>query len=384
MNSRKITAEKNQLFEDVFDGKMPERVPILSSGDNSFCLGYVGFDLRREQYSIEKNLEAIEKTTKDFDTDSIFATMVRIPQMYKVLGAKNFVMGGDGFLQHPEVTSLNENDYDDLIKDPFKTICDKALPQIYNEFGKEGFEGKSAFAKGMFTFYSVMGQLDKGYLEIAEKHGKAVYNMACTAACTPFDVLSDQLRSFTGISKDMRRCPDKVEAACEALLPCMVKAGIKPNSSRYQRTFIPLHMAPYMRTKDFERFYWPTFKKYVEALDEAGVGATIFVEQDWSRYYDYLFDLPENTMMIFEEGDPSEIKKKLGKKHILAGFYPMGVLKTGTEKDCLDKAKEIVDVLAPGGKYIFTLDKNLLTVRDINPENLKAVLRFVKEYAVYA
>lgn len=54
MNSRKITAEKNQLFEDVFDGKMPERVPILSSGDNSFCLGYVGFDLRREQYSIEK------------------------------------------------------------------------------------------------------------------------------------------------------------------------------------------------------------------------------------------------------------------------------------------------------------------------------------------
>ena len=145
-----------------------------------------------------------------------------------------------------------------------------------------------------------------------------------------------------------------------------------------------MHMAPYMRTKDFERFYWPTFKRYVEALDEAGVGATIFVEQDWSRYYDYLFELPENTMMIFEEGNPSEVKEKLGKKHILAGFYPMGVLKTGTEQECLDKAKEIVDILAPGGKYIFTLDKNLLTIRDINPENLKTVLRFVKEYAVYA
>ena len=62
----------------------------------------------------------------------------------------------------------------------------------------------------------------------------------------------------------------------------------------------------------------------------------------------------------------------------------MGVLKTGTEQECLDKAKEIVDILAPGGKYIFTLDKNLLTIRDINPENLKTVLRFVKEYAVYA
>lgn len=57
------------------------------------------------------------------------------------------------------MTSLNENDYEDLVADPFKAICDKALPQIYSEFGKEGFEGKSAFAKGMFTFYSVMEQL---------------------------------------------------------------------------------------------------------------------------------------------------------------------------------------------------------------------------------
>ncbi|MEG0376950.1 MAG: uroporphyrinogen decarboxylase, partial [Eubacterium sp.] len=71
------TTEKNTLFEDVFDGKIPKRVPILSSGDNAFCLDYAGFDLRKEQYSIEKNLEAIDRTTADFEMDSIFATMVR-------------------------------------------------------------------------------------------------------------------------------------------------------------------------------------------------------------------------------------------------------------------------------------------------------------------
>ncbi|NLN98469.1 MAG: uroporphyrinogen decarboxylase [Eubacteriaceae bacterium] len=384
MNNRDIMIEKNRLFEDVYYGHVPKRVPILSSGDNSFCLEYAGFDLRKEQFSIEKNLEAIDITTKDFETDSIFATMVRIPQMYKMLGARNFVMGSDGLMQHLEIASLHEDDYEDFIQDCYKTICDKALPRMYTEFGKDGFQGKAAFAKGFFTFYSAMAQLGEGYIKIAEKHGKAIYNMANVAVCTPFDMLADQLRSFTGISKDLRRRPEAVEAACEALLPCAIKAGTKPNSSRVQRTFIPLHMAPYMRTKDFERFYWPTFKKYVEALDELGIGTNVFVEHDWSRYYDYLYELPENTLLIIEEGDFKEIKKKLGGKHILSGFYPLNVLKTGTEEECLNMAKELIEILAPGGKYIFALNKNLLTMRDINPENLKSVICYVKKEAVYS
>ena len=45
---------KNKLFEDVFDGKVPERVPRLVFGDNAFCLEYAGYSLKKEQYSIEK------------------------------------------------------------------------------------------------------------------------------------------------------------------------------------------------------------------------------------------------------------------------------------------------------------------------------------------
>ncbi|MEG0376949.1 MAG: uroporphyrinogen decarboxylase family protein, partial [Eubacterium sp.] len=299
------------------------------------------------------------------------------------LGARNFIMGSDGFMQHPEITSLETDEYDSFIADPYKTICENALPRMYTTFGENSFEGKAALTKGLFTFYSAMNQLEQGYLNIAKTQGKAVYTMAVTSACVPFDVLSDQLRSFTGISKDIRRMPEKVEAACEALLPCMIKSGTKPFSSRYKRTFVPLHMAPYMRPKDFERFYWPTFKKYIEALDANGVGITLFAEQDWSRYFDYLNELPKDIMIIFEKGDPREAKEKLGDKHILSGFYPLGLLKMGSEQECLDKAKELVDILAPGGHYIFSFDKNLLTTQDVNVDNLKSVLRFVKEYAVY-
>lgn len=181
----------------------------------------------------------------------------------------------------------------------------------------------------------------------------------------------------------MRRRPEKVEAACNALLPVAIKAGSGPNANRYVRTFIPLHMAPYMREKDFKRFYWPTFKAYVEALDARGIGANLFVEHDWMRYLDYLNELPPLTHMSFEFGDPKLIAEKVGKRHVISGLYPLTLLKTGTKQQCIDKAKELIDILAPGGQYIFALDKNLLKARDINPENLKAILNFVKEYGKY-
>ena len=214
---------------------------------------------------------------------------------------------------------------------------------------------------------------------------KRFYKQRLILTLMPFlDYIFVQLRSFSGISSDVRRSPDKVEAAAAALLPLTLKAGILPTSSRrYVRTMIPLHMGPYMREKDFARLYWPSFKAYLEGLDKAGVGANILVEQDWMRYLDYLNELPENTVFLFEYGDAATIKEKMGKHHIVSGLYPLGLLKTGTEQECMDKAKELIDILAPGGRYGFGFDKRMLRLNDVNVDNLKAVLNFVKEYGKY-
>ena len=37
----------NKVFEAVFDGKMPSRVPILTNIDNAFCLEYAGYSLKK-------------------------------------------------------------------------------------------------------------------------------------------------------------------------------------------------------------------------------------------------------------------------------------------------------------------------------------------------
>lgn len=377
------TLERNMLFEDVYDRRQPKRVPMIVTGDNAFCLEYAGFSLKAEQYSVAKNMEAIEIASRDFDSDVVFGMILRQPQIYGALKAKNFMPGTDGFIQHPEVRGMEVEDYDDFIADPYKTICDKVLPRLYGALAEGGFKANRAFAKAFSGFITGFLQPAGECAAIAGRTGRSVYSLAATCSPTSFDSLADQLRSFSGISKDIRRIPEKVEAACEAMLPLTIKAGITPMSNRYNRTFIPLHMAPYMREKDFERFYWPTFKAYVEALDAKGIGANIMVEQDWMRYLDYLNELPVGTALFFEYGDPKEIKEKVVTRHIIGGLYPMGLLKTGTRKECEDEAKALLDILAPGGQYLFSFDKSLLRLKDVNVDNLKAVLSCVKEYGKY-
>ena len=55
----------------------------------------------------------------------------------------------------------------------------------------------------------------------------------------------------------------------------------------------------------------------------------------------------------------------------------------GTKEQCIDKAKELLDILAPGGRYWFDFDKGALTPNSVNIENLKAVLAYVHENTVY-
>ena len=163
----------------------------------------------------------------------------------------------------------------------------------------------------------------------------------------------------------------------------MEKIGIVPASSRYARTFIPLHMAPFMKEKDFAKFWWPTFEALMQYLSDHGAGVKLFVEQDWMKKIDYLASLKDRVEMQFEFGDPKLAKEKVGRDHIISGFFPITMLQTATEKECVDKAKELIDILAPGGGYAFGFDKITTSVRDINMENITAVNAYVREHGKY-
>lgn len=379
------TVEKNKIFMDTLEHKIPTRVPISPLYQIELVLQYAGFDLRYEQFSLDKWIEALDIFSRDFDVDTMGQVAMRFPAVYKMLGSKNYVIGGNGFLQHPNVVGMEVNDYDSLIENPYDTIVETVIPKIHTNLNTTPQSAAEIKSKAFFLQMTNLMKIGQASTEIAIKYGKSTCSLFSSMTEAPLDFLADQLRSFTGVSGDIRRYGEKVEAACEALLPLMIKMGAAkgPVGTKDHVIFIPLHMAPYMREKDFERFYWPTFKKLIVELDKMGYSVYTALEQDWSRYADYLLELPDNVILWVECGEPKMFKEKLGNKHILNGFYPLDLVKHGTKAECEDEIKRLFDIVAPGGGYIFNFDKEPLILDDINVDNFKAIIKTAKEYGVY-
>lgn len=385
MEMKQLTEERNQIFLDTINGRIPKRVLISPIFQIELAMQYSGFNLKKDIYSVPKMLEAIDIFTRDIDTDTVNLNAIRFPQVYKTLESKNWIMGGDGFLQHPDVSGMDIEDYDDLIAKPYSTIVETILPKVHTALAGSIQEAAEAKSKAFFTQMTTLISIAQKNVETAVKYGKSTYPMTTSSAEAPFDFLSDQLRSFSKICIDIRKIPNKVIAACDALQPLMVKMGANKGAKGdvTDTIFYPLHMATYMREKDFAKFYWPTFKKTIEIHKAMGYTPHICLESDFTRYLDYLQDLPNGLMFWIEDGDAQLFKDKLGKDNILTGFYPLNLLRNGTIKECEDEAKRLTDILAPGGGYIFGTDKTPLVLKDINMDNLKAVIKTIKEYGKY-
>ena len=277
---------------------------------------------------------------------------------------------------------MEENEYDEFLSDPVKFLAEKCVPRIYTALDKPEPYKSFALARGMFTFNRVYGPYNAGMAKILEK--TQLTSVCATSTEAPFDFLADLLRSFTGISMDVRRRKEKVKAACEAILPIMLNKGLVAPPGIERMIFIPLHMPPFLNDSVFGELWWPTFTELVKQLVDAGRYLYIFFEGDWSRYYEHLTELPAKVIMgRFEYADPKAVKEKIGKTMCLQGFYPLTLLGSASKEVCVDKAKELMDVLAPGGGYSFNFDKIATSASDIKAENVHAVNKAVRDYGRY-
>ncbi|MEY7999108.1 uroporphyrinogen decarboxylase family protein [Clostridium sp. Mt-5] len=383
---RKIQEERTSLFHDVYDDKIPKRVPVNISlpFEPTAQLGKI--DLVEAQWKPTIVEETIDKLCQTLYSDVCpCGGSLRYPSFYQALESQSFVMGSNGFIQHPEVTGMLPEDYDYLIEKPYDCLIERVIPRQYKALQAEPMNMAISFAKSLMGYNGDFMELGMVIDKMNRKYGYYAGGLMSGGFTeAPFDFLADQLRSFKGISVDIRRTPEKVAEACEALYPIVLKKGMPTQISNYGSVFLPLHMPTFMREKDFAKLWWPSFKRLLDEYASMGIHCNIFCEDDWTRYLDYLYELPTDTTMMFEYGDIKKIKEKLGKKHIITGLYPMLTLLTHTKEECVDKAKEVIDILAPGGKYIFGMDKQPLSLSDVNMENFCAVTEYVHDHAAYS
>ena len=219
----------------------------------------------------------------------------------------------------------------------------------------------------------------------AEKHQRSLACPMVGSATAPFDYIGDNLRSFTACLSDIKRYPAKVLEAVDVITEIQIRNldQLPKPIPKGAKVFSALHMPTFMSTKDFEKFWWPSYLKLSNAIAERGYTHLMFCEDDWNRFADHLQDLPKGCLICFEYMDPKLAKGKLGKDHILAGFFPLNSFATKSPAECVDEAKAILDIMAPGGNYMFRTDKAPILKSDINMEAYRAVAEYVMNNTYY-
>ena len=387
-SAKKLMQERQQNRHDIFDNKIPKRVPIEVYLSLPILAEIAGID-RKSVYwdpSLVKDTARNLCSTVPSDT-CLYSGSVYTPVSSQTLESVNKVMSDTGYMQHPNTFCMYDNEYDELINDPYAFIIDKCVPRVYRNLDGTYNPGRNILA---LTQESLMKQAVAKkempmVMDLYDEFGYPTEEMGGFGRA-PMDWIADQLRSFSGICVDVRRQRSKVIEALDAIYPMMYKIAVSPdlsNISRYATTSFQLHMATYLREKDFAEVWLPSWRRMVVDFSSLGIRCGAFLEHDWTRLLDYVYDLPTGSYFTFEYTDAKLIKEKLGKKHILGGGFPLKYITSCTKAEAADKTKEWLDIMAPGGQYIFSFDKGALAMSDINLENLTAVCETVRDYGVY-
>jgi len=204
------------------------------------------------------------------------------------------------------------------------------------------------------------------------------------AAMPPFDVISHSLRGMSGTMLDMFRQPDKILEMCEFILKKTLERPMpKPNENGNIRMFMTNTRGSdeFMSMKQFDTFYWPTFKKLVMTLIERGATPCIFFEGNFTSRLEYLLEFPKGKMLArFDTTDIFRAKEILKDHVCIEGNIPSSLLQVGTVQDIKDYCKKLIDVVGKGGGYILSPRSS---TDEVNPANLKAMIEYTKEYGVY-
>ena len=410
-SAEQLIAEKEKRVMDAIHLQPTDRVPIIT-GMGYFPAKYAGIPSSAAYYDYDAWYKAYKMTLRDFHADMIYHQGFSPGKAMEIIDPKNSRWPGHGVdpykgHQSIEIESMKAEDYDAYLSDPsdymFRIMISRSsnnltgfasLPKLSGIGGGMGAQGLAvaltdpAVAKAITTLQKAGREMRK-WQKRMEKFNKMMLDMGFPqyfqgSSGPPFDMLSHSMRGMTGTMIDMYRQPDKVLAVCDKLLQLALERPIGiPNKFGNIRIFMTNTRGSddFMSTKQFEKFYWPTFKKLVLHLIEKGGTPCIFFEGKFTSRLEFLLDFPKGKMLARLDTTDIYRAKDVLKGHMcIQGNIPSSLLQTGTVQEVKDYCKELIDTVGKGGGFILSPRSSL---DEVKPENFRAMIDFTQEYGRY-
>jgi len=407
-----LLGERAKRIKDAYELRVPDRVPIrLNFGYMLARLG--GITNQELERDLDKAQALLEKYALYFEPDLI-GGLGFLPHASTMLGDRQtkwpgYGLGPNGTFQFIEGEYMKAEEYEAFLDDPTDFTVRTFLPRAYG-----ALEGLAVLPRMpiMLLGYPALGNLGTladplvaDALEALSKTSQQIAQLRAAAKSSaqrmeslgfpmslgssslvtaPFDFLSDTLRGMRGIMLDMYRCPDKLLAAEEKLVPILVDYAV----AAAQRTGIPYCSIPlhrgsdgFMSLEQFETFYWPTLKAMLLGMIEGGVTPNLFYEGSYDGRLRYLRELPKGkTIGRFDRSDLFKVKEVLGDTICIMAGFPVSLLHAGTSEEIRAHTKKLIEVVGRDGGFIMGPNTSMA---EADPERVKVWVDATREYGVY-
>ncbi len=390
-------AERLCRYTTAMRNEKPDKIPIRPFVAE-FTGAYTGASCQELAHDYEMAFVAARKCAADFDWDAVVANMVYVwTGLTQAIGLKYIGIPGIdvpanmGFQYReppPEQAFMRADEYDQLIEDPTGFLLNVWLPRVSTSVRPPGeptsTENNLSFLKGGMAMMEYFGAFATQNRLLREESGTVSAIAGIFKA--PMDIIADKLRGYLGLVDDLMQQPQKVLAACEALMPHLFHVA---NSTADPERNVPIGYwmhrgcVPFVNPDQFTNIYWPTVKPIIEQLWASGHQTLFYAEGDWNHHLEAFAELPDLSIVYHvDQGDIFEAHRALGHKFCLSGGIPNVLLGHRPAAEVRAYCKKVIDGVAADGGYI--MDASAIVQNDARVENMKAMTEFTRDYGVYS
>jgi len=392
----RLYQERLKRYVTAMRNGKPDRVPIRPFVAE-FTAKYAGFTSQQVTHDFNNAFIAARKCAADFDWDAVVANMVYVwTGLTEQIGLRYYAVPG---VQLPAKTAfqylepkegdafMKPDEYDALIEDPTGFLFNVWLPRVSRDVAAPGrptgFRNNMSFLKGgmaMLSYFTAFGP----QIEALRTESGTVSAIAGILKA-PMDILADKLRGYLGLLTDLEERPDKVVAACEALMPHLTHvalSGADPAKNVPIGLWMHRGCVPFVSMRHFQEIYWPTLKPIIEEIWRHGHQTLFYAEGNWDRHLEAFAELPDASIVYHvDQGDIFEVHRRIGHKFCLSGGIPNVLLSFGSPDEVRQRCRKVIDEVAGDGGYI--MDAGAIMQDDTQTENLRMMTDFTREYGVY-
>jgi hypothetical protein len=389
----------------------PDRVPVHITGGSMIAYN-AGYTLKDVLYDYTKIKPAWIKWLEDYDQDTNDAPPFFSGRAYEILDYKVNKWPGHGL---PDTATLHNfvekeymqaDEYDLFIKEQFDFGLRRFTPRTWGAFAPlenmpslSSYQGLPQRLMGMCldpAFRKLFKAIDAAAQEQA-KFQKVTMECAMIGLemgypplmggmmLAPFDTVADMLRGTRGSAMDMYRQPEKLLEALEVIVERSLESAVgMANMARSPIVFVPMHKGAdaFMSIKQFEKFYWPTFRKLLLGCINEGCVPMMVIDGSYNEArLNIIKELPRSSVIWnMEKTDMFKAKEILGDAACIAGNVTAAQLYTQTPAMIKDYCSRLIEVCGKGGGYILSLGSG---IDRCDPANLHAILEARDEYGTY-